>query len=68
MLRSLVNSANGSFLVFPTTSSIVSGRTMFTSLPSLIIVVAQVIGANEPIVANNRVEKDAAGRASQPKR
>ena len=32
----------------------------------LIIVVGQVIGANEPLVANRRVEKDAADHASHP--
>ncbi len=62
------NFANGSFPVFLTTSSTVFGKIIFTSLLWLIIVVGQVIGANEPVVANHRVEKDAADRASHPKR
>jgi len=67
LLSALANSANGSFLVFPTTSSTASGKITFTSL-QLLITAVQVIGANEPIVANYRVEKDAADRASHPKR
>jgi hypothetical protein len=68
LLSALANSANGSFLVFPTTSSTASGKFTFTSLQLLMTAVVQVIGANEPIVANYRVEKDAADRASHPKR
>ena len=64
LLSALANSANGSFLVFPTTSSTASGKITFTSLQLLITAVVQVIGANEPIVANYRVEKDAADRLS----
>src|SRR4029078_11381998 len=67
LLSALANSANGSFLVFPTTSSTASGKITFTSL-QLLITAVQVIGANEPIVSNYRVEKDAADRASHPKR
>jgi hypothetical protein len=44
---------------FPYTSSIVFGKIIFTSLLWLIIVVVQVIGANEPIVANDRLKNDA---------
>ena len=59
MLPSLSNSASELFLVFPTTSFIVSGKIIFTSLLWLIIVVVQVIGANEPIVANDGLKNDA---------
>lgn len=52
VLPSVANSASGLFLVFPTTSSIVSGKIIFTSLRLLITAVVQVIGANDPIVAN----------------
>ena len=40
------------------------GKIILTLLLWLTIVVGQVIGANEPIVANHRVEKDASDRAS----
>ena len=56
--------ANGSFPVFLTTSRIVFRKVIFTSLLWL----GQVIGANEPVVVNRRVEKDAADHASQPNR
>jgi hypothetical protein len=56
---SLANSANALFMVFPTTSSIVFGKIIFISSLWPTTVVGQVIGANEPIVANHRVEKDA---------
>ena len=59
VLASLANSASGLFLVFLTTSSIVSGKIIFTLLLWLVIVVGQVIGANEPIVANDRLKNDA---------
>jgi hypothetical protein len=52
---SVANSASESFLVFPTTSSIVSGKIIFTSLLWLIIVVVRVIGASEPIAANHQL-------------
>jgi hypothetical protein len=42
----------------------VSGKIIFISLLLLITAVVQVIGANDPIVANNRVEKDARTRLS----
>jgi hypothetical protein len=45
----------------------VFGKIIFISLQLLITAVVQVIGANEPIVANHRVEKDAEDRASQQK-
>jgi hypothetical protein len=64
VLPSLANCANGSLSVFPTTSSIVFGKIIFISLRWLTIVVGQVIGVTEPIVANHRVGKDAADRAS----
>src|SRR5690349_13230930 len=68
VLPSLANSASGLFLVFPTTSSIVSGKIIFSSLRLLIIIVVRAIGANDPFVANHRVGKDTADRASHPKR
>lgn len=67
-LLSLANSVSGLFLVFPTTLSIVSGKIIFTSLRSLITVVVQGIGANDPIVANHRVEKAASNHTTHPKR
>ena len=53
----MANSASGSFLVFRTTSSIVSGRITSTSLPSLTNTVVQAIGGSEPTVANHRLEE-----------
>jgi hypothetical protein len=37
----------------------VSGKIIFTSLPSLTIVVVRAIGANESTVANHRLKNDA---------
>jgi hypothetical protein len=54
-----VNSVNGSFLVFLTTSSIASGKIIFTSLPSLINTVGQDIGGSELTVANHRLKNGA---------
>ena len=54
--RSLAVFGSGSFLVFPTTLSIESGRITSTSLPSLNIVVVRAIGARDRIVANHRLE------------
>jgi len=68
VLPSLANSASGLFLVSLTTSSIVFGKIIFTLLLWLTIVVGQLIGANEPIGANYRVEQDAPNRAFHPKR
>ena len=45
--------------VFPTTSSIVSGRIISISLLSLTIIVVRVIGASEPTVANHRLKNPA---------
>lgn len=59
VLPSLANSASGSFRAFPTTSSIVSGKIIFTSLLWLTIVVVRAIGANEPTVANHWLKNDA---------
>jgi hypothetical protein len=59
VLPLLANSASGSFRAFPTISSIVSGKIIFTSLPWLTIVVVRAIGANEPTVASHRLKNDA---------
>ena len=57
--RLVVNFASGSFLGFPTTSSIVSGKITSTSWPWLINTVVQAIGATGPTVANHRLKNDA---------
>jgi hypothetical protein len=51
------NSASGSFRVFPTTSSIASGRITSTSLPSLTTTVVRAIGTTDLTVANYRLEQ-----------
>jgi hypothetical protein len=52
------NSASGSFRVFPTTSSIASGRITSTSLPSLTTTVVRAIGTIDlPIVDHRLVSR-----------
>ena len=55
----VANSASGSFLVFHTTSSIVSGKIISISLPSLTNTVVRAIGGSELTVANQRLKNDA---------
>lgn len=57
----VANSASGSFLVFHTPSSIVSGKITSISLPSLTNTVVLAIGGSEPTVANHRLKNDACG-------
>jgi len=66
--RSRENSVSALFQAFHTILFTAFGKITSISLRWLTIVVAPVIGANDPIVANDRVEKDAADRASHPKR
>jgi hypothetical protein len=57
--RLVANSASGSFPGFHTTSSIVYGKIISTSLPSLTNTVVLAIGASESTVANHRLKNDA---------
>jgi hypothetical protein len=53
----VVNSVSGSFPVFPTTSFIVFGKIMSTSLRLLTNTVVRVIGVTDLAVANHRLEE-----------
>jgi len=57
----VANFAIGSFLVFHTQSSIVSGKITSIALPSLTKTVVLAIGGSDPTVANHRLKNDACG-------